>query len=156
MVPMTARPNWVVIAVALPALAWTTFCAVWLVTAALGAPRAFDGREMTLTEASAVASHADVARLLGSGADPNIATRLRAGLVMNAETTMTPLEAATASIRTGPVQMLVDSGARIDRRNYSVLWCGATARRNGDMLRFLASRRPDTAPIDCAHVRALW
>jgi hypothetical protein len=75
---------------------------------------------------------------------------------MNAGTTMTPLEAATGAIRSGPLQMLVDRGATIDERNYAVLWCGAIARRNGDMLRFLASRRPGEAPLDCTKVRPLW
>ena len=156
MVPMTSRPNWILIAVALPAVGWMVFSVVWLVPAALGIPRAFDGRTMTLTEASAVASHADVARLLRGGADPNATSRLRAGLVMNAGTAMTPLEAATGAIRSGPVQMLVDRGARIDEGNFAVLWCGATARRNQDMLRVLESRRPNQPRIDCAKVRALW
>jgi len=52
--------------------------------------------------------------------------------------------------------MLVDRGARIDETNYAVLWCGAMARRNTDMLRFLESRRPNQPRIDCAKIRALW
>jgi len=153
---MNARPDRILIAVALPALGWIALSLLWLASAALGVPRGFDGRTMTLTEASAVASHADAARLLGSGADPNAPGRLRAYLVTSDENTMTPLEAATGAIRTGPVQMLVDRGATIDERNYAVLWCGAMARRNQDMLRFLQSRRTDHAPIDCAAVRTLW
>jgi len=153
---MTSRANWILAAVALPALGWVALSAVWLVMAVLGVPRGFDSRTMTLTEASAVASHADAALLLRDGADPNAASRLRAGLVMNRETTMTPLEAASGAIRNGPVQMLLDRGARIDEGNFAVLWCGATARRNSDMLRLLESRRPERAPIDCTKVRALW
>src|SRR5258705_1111805 len=156
MVPMTSRANWLLAAVALPALGWVALSAVWLVMAALGVPRGFDSRTMTLTEASAVASHADPALLLRDRADPNAPSRLRAGLGMNGQTTMTPLEAATGAIRSGPVQMLVDRGARIDQRHYAVLWCGATARRNGDMLRFLESQRPNQPRIDCAKIRALW
>ena len=153
---MTARPNWMLAAVALPAAGWVGVSLVWLVTAALGMPRAFDSRTLTLTEASAIASHADAARLLDGGADPNAVWRLRAGLVMNGEAAMTPLEAATGAIRSGPVEMLVDRGARIDEGNYAVLWCGARARRNADMLRFLESRRPRGTPVDCTKVRALW
>lgn len=143
-------------ALAVPGAVWVVFCVLWLVGAAFGIPAGFEGRSMTLTEASAVASHADAWRLLRDGADPNADARLRAGLVRNSEKTITPLEAATASIRTGPVQMLVDRGARIDDRNYAVLWCGAMARNNRDMLRFLDTRRPDHAQIDCARVRSLW
>ena len=143
-------------AVVIPGAVWVVCCVVWLACAVLGIPRGFDGRGMTLTEASAVASHADVARLLRDGADPNAPARLRAGLVRNGATTMTPLEAATASIRTGPVEMLVDHGARIDESSYAVLWCGAMARNNQDMIRFLQMRRPTHAPVDCASVRRLW
>jgi hypothetical protein len=76
--------------------------------------------------------------------------------VRNSEKDVTPLEAATASIRTGPVQMLVDRGARIDERNYAVLWCGAMARNNRDMLRFLQEQRPNAPHVDCTNVRPLW
>jgi hypothetical protein len=135
---------------------WAAFCVVWMVLAAAGVPASFDGRSMTLTEAAAVASHADVARLLGGGANPNARTRLRAGLIKNNETAMTPLEAATGAIRTGPLEMLVDRGATIDDTSYAVLWCAAQTRSNEDMLRFLEKHRPRATPIDCAHARTLW
>ena len=141
--------------VALPAAAWALFCMVWLLLAALGVPAGVDGRSRNLTEAAAVASHADTARLLAAGANPNARARLRAGLVKNAATMMTPLEAATGAIRTGPVKMLVEHGATIDQANYTVLWCGAKSRNNQDMLKFLESRQLP-APIDCRTVRALW
>jgi hypothetical protein len=143
-------------AVAIPGAAWVVFCMLWLAGAALGIPTGFDGRSMTLTEAAAVASYADVARLLNGRADPNAPARLRAGLVRNSGKTMTPLEAATASIRTGPVQMLVDRGAKIDESNYAVLWCGAMTRNNQDMIRFLRMHRPNQTPVDCTKVRPLW
>jgi hypothetical protein len=157
MVPMKrSHHEWFLLAIAVPPTAWVLFCVVWLAAAAVGLPRGFDGRTMTLSEATAVASYADAARLLRSGADPNAPARVRAGIIRNRESTMTPLEAATGAIRTGPVQMLVEHGAMIDARNYSVLWCGAVARRNNDMLRFLESRRLSQSAIDCATVRALW
>jgi hypothetical protein len=143
-------------AFALPGLVWVGFCAIWLLGAALGIPRGFDGRGMTLTEAAAVASHADAARLLDGGADPNAPARLRAHLVMNDEKTMTPLEAATGMFRTGPVQLLVDRGAKIDDSNFAVLWCGAEAKHNQDMLRFLEMRNGSKTSIDCRTVKPLW
>jgi len=152
-----SHPQLLLVAAALPAFAWVIFSFVWLAAAAGGVPRGFDGRTMTLTEATAVASHADVARLLQGGADPNASYRLRTGLVRNRETVMTPLEAATGAIRTGPVQMLVDHGARIDGSNLPVLWCSAVARRNQDMQRFLRAYSPNTHPPgDCAGVRSVW
>jgi hypothetical protein len=143
-------------ALALPAVAWVTFCVIWLLCAVLGIPRGFDGRGMTLTEATAVASHADAERLLQAGADPNARARLRAHLVMNDEKIMTPLEAATGMFRTGPVQLLVDHGATIDESNLAVLWCGAMARNNQDMLRLLKMRNGSKTSIDCRTVRPLW
>ena len=145
------------LAVALPGVVWVVGSVLWLSGGAFGFPRSFDGRTLTLTEATVIASYADADRLLRNGADPNAPAHLRAGIVRNRESMMTPLEAATGAIRTGPVQMLVDSGARIDERTFPVLWCAATARRNQDMLRVLASRRPPAqAAIDCATVRPLW
>ena len=152
-----SNPRLLLLAVAGPALAWVIGATLWLAAAAAGVPRAFDGRTMTLTEATAVASHADVARLLQDGADPNAPSRLRAGIVRNRESVMTPLEAATAAIRTGPVQMLIDHGATIDQDNVAVLWCAAVARRNGDMQTFLRQQSPRVnVPADCAGVRTLW
>jgi hypothetical protein len=69
---------------------------------------------------------------------------------------MTPLEAATAAIRTGPLQLLIEGGATIDDHNYPILWCSATARHNRDMIRLLELRRPRQSLIDCAAVRTLW
>ena len=143
-------------AVVAPAAVWVVFSALWLAGAAIGIPGAMDSRSMTLTEAAAVASHADAVRLLDTGADPNAPQRLRGGLVRNSEKTLTPLEASTAAIRTGPVQMLVERGARIDAGNYAVLWCAAMARHNQDMLRFLRDTRPNQPPVSCAGVRPLW
>ena len=152
-----SRADWLLLAVAGPAAVWVVVCAVWLAGAAAGFPRGFDGRTMTLTEATAIASYADADRLLRGGADPNAPSHLRAGLIRNRESTMTPLEAATGAIRTGPVQMLIDRGARIDDQTFPVLWCGAMARRNQDLLRFLESRRqPGRSSINCATVRPLW
>src|SRR5882762_3969961 len=163
MVPMIADPEergplafppplWLVLAVALPAILGAVCGVVWLLAAAAGFPRAADGRTLTLPEAAAIASHADVARLLRSGVDPNAPSRVRAGLVGNRERMMTPLEAATASIRTGPLQLLVEAGATIDDDNYPVLLCSAMARHNQDMIRLLESRYSRPAPIDCAAV----
>ena len=149
-------PAWLLLAVALPAALGALCAVLWLVGAAAGFPRGADGRTLTLSEAAAIASHADVARLLRSGVDPNAPSRVRAGLVGNRERVMTPLEAATAAIRTGPLQLLVEAGATIDDHNYPVLWCSATAHHNQDMIRLLESRRSNRPPLDCAAVPTLW
>ena len=149
-------PVWLLLAVALPAVLGAMCAVLWLLGAVAGFPRGADGRTLTLSESAAIASHADVARLLRRGVDPNAPSRVRAGLVGNRERVMTPLEAATAAIRTGPLQLLVDAGATIDDHNYPVLWCSAMARHNQDMIRLLESRHSNKAPVECATVRTLW
>jgi len=153
-----APPLWLGLAVFLPGAFAALTALVWLLSAATGVPTAASSRVLTLPEAMAIASHADVARLLRAGADPNAPASVRAGLVRNREVTATPLEAATAAIRTGPLEMLADAGAVIDERNYGRLWCSATARGNQDMLRFIAARLPaDRRPnVDCGVTPSLW
>ena len=55
MVPMKRSPaEWFLLAVAIPPAVWVVFCVVWLASAAVGFPRGFDGRTMTLSEATAI------------------------------------------------------------------------------------------------------
>ena len=163
MVPLTAAeegglpPGWWTWAVALPGCLAAICGLVWLLAAALGIPPGADGRTMTLSEGMVVASHADVALLLQGGADPNAPARVRAGLVGLSERTATPLEAATASIRTGPVPRLLEAGAVIDERTYPILWCAASKRLNREMISLLESRRPaGVSTVDCSAVRSVW
>ena len=145
------------LAVIAPVTIWLVVTIAWLAAAALGVQPGGDARSLTLSEATAVASHADVARLLAAGADPNGTYRVRANLVRNRELMLTPLEAATGAIRTGPLQMLIDHGARIDPATYPVLLCAAKARHNDDMLRLLERHlQSDVYAVDCANVRTIW
>jgi hypothetical protein len=145
-----------VLAAAAPAALWLAGGVIWIAMAAAGITPG-DGRTMTLSEAAAVASHADVARLLGAGADPNARARVRAHLVRNDERMLTPLEASTGAIRTGPLGMLVDRGARIDSSTYPVLVCAAQDRHNDDMLKLLQAHQPsDVLAVYCANVRSVW
>jgi hypothetical protein len=150
-------PTWATLALGLPATIGAAVAALWLSGAALGVPPGADGRRLTLPEAMAVASHADVARLLRAGADPNGRTIVRGSLVRNQGRPMTPLEAATGAVRTGPLKMLVDAGAIIDEQTYPVLWCAASARGNRDMLDLLRSRDSQrTPPANCSAAQPLW
>lgn len=152
-----SSPSSLLLAAAGPAFALVAVSTLWLAAAILGVPHLFDSRTLTLTEATAIASHADVARLLREGADPNAAARLRSGLVRNSERMMTPLEAATGAIRSGPLQMLIDRGATIDERNFPILWCAAAARGNRDLQTFLREHAPQAdVPADCSSVRRVW
>jgi hypothetical protein len=151
------KTRWPALAVGLPAAVGAAATVLWLMGAALGVPSGADGRRLTLPEAMAVASHADAARLLRDGADPNGRTLVRTSLARNQGRPMTPLEAATGAVRTGPLKMLVDAGATIDAQSYPVLWCAASARGNRDMLELLRERYPAaSSSADCTTMPALW
>ena len=150
------RPR-LVLAAAAPAAIWIVLVGLWLIAATVGGQPGGGTEEMTLSEAAAVASYADVARLLAAGVDPNGRYRVRANLVRNDERMLTPLEAATGAIRTGPLQTLFDHGARIDETTYPVLWCAANARHNDDMITFLQVHLlTNVYAVDCGNVRRVW
>ena len=150
------RPR-LALAAAVPAVVWMVLTVAWLAAAAFDVQPGGDSRSLTLSEATAVASHADVARLLAAGADPNGRYRVRANLVRNDERMLTPLEAATGAIRTGPLELLVEHGARIDESTYPVLICAAQARHNNDMIKLLQRHQlTDVYAIDCGNVRRVW
>jgi len=131
--------------------------AAWLIASTLGVQPGGGATPMTLSEAAALASYADVTRLLAAGVDPNGRYRVRANLVRNDERTLTPLEAATGAIRTGPLQLLFDHGARVDETTYPVLICAAQARHNDDMIKFLQVHLlTDVYAVDCGNVRRVW
>lgn len=79
--------------------------------------------EVTLSEAVATANYAEVARQLESGANPNPATKVRAGLLGRAVVQVTPLQAAVWGRNARIMQMLIDGGAVVGPTDHGVLRC---------------------------------
>lgn len=156
--PIPVLAWWTTGAIAAPGVA----AALWVVLVLLAqgvAPSLVDGRTMTLPEAAALGSKADIVLHLRAGADGNAPGRVRRGVLREIDQRMTPLEASVAGLagdRRGVLRLIVDSGAVLDGSNYPVLWCLADYRRNRDALLFLQESFPGTSPPDCASIRTPW
>ena len=107
---------------------------------------------MTLPEAAALESDADVVRLLRAGADPNRAERVRRTRIRAVNAAMTPLEAAMTSRHVSVMTHLVAGGARLEAAQMPVLWCLAVSQRNIDAQVWLRAREGFEQPADCADV----
>ena len=113
--------------------------------------------EVTLSEAAATRNNAEALRLIRLGADPNRASRVRAGLLDAEDLMITPVEAAVGAQRADSLRMLLANGAAIDARELMVLRCFEQIRRDSAVRELLDARAGgphDTlAPADCAGVR---
>lgn len=157
-VPLPVFARWMTGAVAGPALAAAGWVAFVLLAQVL-APSLVDGRTLTLPEAAALGSEADIVRLVRAGADPNASARVRLGVLREIDQRMTPLEAGAAGRigdRDGVMRLLVEAGAALDDRSYPVVWCLADYRQNDDTLSFLQGHLPGATTPDCARVRTPW
>jgi hypothetical protein len=108
---------------------------------------------MTLPEAAALESDADIVRLLRAGADVNQAAWVRRTRIRPVHAMMTPIEAAMTSRHVSVMTLLADAGARITVAEIPVLWCLAVQQRNGDAQAWLRSRADLASSPDCADVR---
>ncbi len=146
-------PLSVALALAAPALVWLTAAAVVLL-AALGGYRALAApADLTLPEAAALRDEAEVLRLIRHGVDPNVAGRVRRGMIRDEEYLLTPLEAATAARHGEVVRLLIGNGAELNDTNFPVLFCLAQGSGAADIVSFLNEHAPVDARVDCDGVR---
>ena len=96
--------------------------------------------QMTLSEAAALESEADIVRLLRAGARPNAPAWVRRTRIRRVGAALTPLEAAMSSRHVSVMTLLVDNGAVLDARNLPGLWCLAASQQNQDAQNWLRSR----------------
>ncbi|MEQ1896039.1 MAG: hypothetical protein ABL971_01470 [Vicinamibacterales bacterium] len=109
--------------------------------------------QMTLSEAAALESEADIVRLLRTGASPNDPAWVRRTRIRAVHAALTPLEAAMTARHVSVMTLLVDNGAVLDARNLPALWCLAASQRNHDALGWLRSRGGAEPPSGCDAVR---
>jgi hypothetical protein len=112
--------------------------------------------QVTLPEAAALRDNGEVMRLIGLGADPNEAGRVRPNFAHNEAQVLTPLEAAVGIRRADMVELLLENGARMDTATWSRLTCFADVVKAGDVRAILDERRPQDAPATCEGVRTPW
>lgn len=145
-------PLSIALALAAPALVWLAAAAM-LLLATLGGYQALAApADLTLAEAAALRDEAEVMRQIRHGADPNLAGRVRPGVIRDEAYLLTPLEAATAARHVEVVRLLVRGGAELNDTNLPVLVC--LARENGadDIVVFLSEHAPVGLRADCDRV----
>jgi len=111
--------------------------------------------DVTLSEAIATRNTGEALRLIAQGADPNAASRVRGGLLVNRDVLVAPVEAAVGAQRADALRQLLAYGARVDDHERLVLRCYERARRDSGIREILdagAAGEPDcagvTLPID--------
>lgn len=108
---------------------------------------------MTLPEAAALESEADVVRLLRAGADPNQPAFVRRTRLRAVHAPMTPMQAAMTARHVSVMTLLADAGARVTPAEMPVLWCIAESQQNADAAAWLRARADGPFPADCRTVR---
>jgi hypothetical protein len=103
-------------------------------------------QKLNLSEAAAARDEAEVLRLIGQGQDPNMPHDIRAGLLFDHTTRLTPLEAAVMSQRSSMVERLLANGAVMDAELWNRLRCLAGGY---EMPRFLDQHRPAGVVMRC-------
>ena len=139
----------------IPALLWLTAAAALLV-AVPGGYRAFAApADLTLAEAAALGDRAEVLRLVGAGVDPNMAARVRGGMIGNDDVVLKPLAAAIAVGRVDVVDLLVRHDAGLHSADIPGLLCLAEKAEKNSVIAFLKAREPG-AVADCTGVVLPW
>jgi hypothetical protein len=139
--------------VGLPGAFGAVLVVVALVLRAGGLPLLAPTERMTLPEAAALESDADVVRLLRAGADVNQAAWVRRTRIRSVNAVMTPMEAAMTSRHVSVMTLLAEAGARIAAADVPVLWCLAGSQQNADAQAWLRARIGGPFPTDCTSVR---
>jgi hypothetical protein len=146
-------PTLEALAVGLPGLVVAAAVLAVLLLRAVGAAPFTVPGPMTLSEAAALESDADVVRLLDAGADVNQPAHVRRTRIRAVHGTMTPIEAAMTSRHVSVMTLLANAGAQIGAAEVPVLWCIAESQRNPDAQAWLRSRASGLVPADCNGVR---
>jgi hypothetical protein len=97
--------------------------------------------DVTLAEAIATRNNAEALRLITIGANPNLPSRVRDGLLTSGyDVVIKPVEAAVGAQRADSLRMLLAHGAVVDKRELRVLRCYEQARRDSGVREILDSR----------------
>jgi hypothetical protein len=130
-----------------PAIALAVMSVVWT------AARPFGGGlwppdEVTLAEAAAMGSEAEVLRLVALGVSPNVRATVRPGLLDNREHRVTPFEAAVAARLPGTAALLLQLGARPTAAHVTALRCDER-RSPSPEIRVMLDGLARDAPLEC-------
>jgi len=143
-------------ALLVPSLAWLVVTGT-IVAAAVAGRSLFEGpNDLTLAEAAVLRDHAEVLRLIESGADPDAQAAVRPGLARRNVPLLTPLEAAIGEHHPETVQFLIEHGAHVNAANVARLMCFALQEHQQDAIESLRDRAPAAPAPDCGAVDIPW
>ncbi len=149
---VSALRRWSV-GLAIPGCILAAASAVALTLAALDRHPMWPHEPLNLAEAAGARDEAEVTRLIEDGADASAAYPVRAGLLFDVETRLTPLEAAVAARDPEMLDRLFDLGVPVTAPIWTHLRCIADERRIGP---WLDARRPADAVMNCDGVVPPW
>jgi len=137
--------------IAAPCVGLAVLSAWWSI-GLLGGTGLWPPDEVTLSEAIATRNNAEALRLIRQGADPNRASRVRDGLLIDgSDVVVTPVEAAVVAQRADGLRMLLANGAVVDDGELQVLRCLERQRHDSGVRELLDARA--SAEPDCHDVR---
>jgi hypothetical protein len=143
-------------ALLIPSLAWLVITGT-IVAASLAGHSLFQGPgDLTLAEAAVLRDHAELLRLIQSGADPDAQAAVRPGLARRDVRLLTPLEAAIGEHHPETVEFLIAHGAHVNAANVSRLLCFARQEHQEDAIQSLKSRAPIAPAADCGAIDLPW
>jgi hypothetical protein len=129
----------------LPALVLAAASIWWIVATPLGGGL-WPTTEVSLAEAAATRDLADVERLIGFGADPNVAMVVRPGFLANVSVRATPLEAAVWSRDMEMITLLLGEGALVTGEQLRSLRCLNDKHHDADIRAWLERLGPEPWP----------
>jgi hypothetical protein len=141
---------------ALPAALLGVMTAGMLLRALAGTHPLWRVEPLNLSEAAALRDPATVARLIGHGEDPYLRREVRADLLFNDRTELTPLEAAIASGRAEVLEIILGSAPPPEPEVWSRARCLATLEGDEDLGAVLDRFRPASAVLDCNGITRPW
>jgi len=145
--------KWASIALAAPGCLLAAASVVALTLAAFDRHPMWPHQASNLAEAAAVRDEAEVVRLIEQGEDPNARYAVQPGLLFDAPTRLTPLEAAVANDDSQMVRRLLAEGAAMDAALWTYLRCIASG---DDVPSTLDQYRPAGALPRCDGVSPPW
>lgn len=134
------------IAMALPGLIVAAACGLSVILAMLGVDTLWPRTELNLAEAAAMRDAAEVTRLIERGDSLTASWPVRAGLVSESATSLTPLEAAVASRDRHMIDLLYAAGTRLDATQWLLVRCAADIE---EVMDALDAHRPADVLLDC-------
>jgi hypothetical protein len=143
-------------AAALPAAALGVMTAGMLLRALVGPHPYWHAQPLNLSEAAAVRDPATVARLIRHGEDAYLRRRVRADLLFNDSSELTPIEAAIASGRSDVLEIILSSAPPPDPAEWNRLRCLAALERDEELREALDRFKPASAVVDCTGVTRPW